>query len=422
MYHTLSLIVVAVLSISLFAGASFASSVSGDSTDPVLVSPPQEIVDQAIAMNNIRYGRKVSSAHTNGAWSGAGYITLAVASYAGNESADKTLLKRIRYNLVGENTITSNGTYPAQHERHFTGACTLAKLTPRVWKQLSKAERQKIDLLMKAALVASAYTTSDASYAAGVKVYGIDGNGNHNRNWNPNYREGMIGMMLVGPVYFGPEKATEILDTYDHDRFVKLLRSAKLDNTYETFNWKKANPDSNAPTGDEIEKMVKEYRHFGLTLESPMAIYYKLTMRTYDRIVNAGLNGGKGVKGSGRIATGAEGLPNVGKKGMLHEFDGIDGGGPRSSIGYAYDGFRPNLTNHIVLIVGGYWQSGEEADECMELLPVGIEDLFYKLEHGYLNYSKGKGSKKVSDINRPHHDFALPRSLWNDVVKVYHGK
>jgi hypothetical protein len=107
---------------------------------------------------------------------------------------------------------------------------------------------------------------------------------------------------------------------------------------------------------------------------------------------------------------------------MLKEFASMDGGGPRSCAVYAYDGFRPNLTNQIVLIAGGYWDSGERGQKCLKLLEVGIEDLFYKLEKGYISYSKGKGSKKAFTIKNPHWDFALTRSLWYDVVQPYHGR
>jgi hypothetical protein len=393
-----------------------------DAREPVLAGPPQEVVDQAAAMGPIRYDRTMKGgAHTNGAWSGGGYIPLAVAAYAGNASADKPLLERIRYNLQGDNAITANGGYPAQHERHFTGACTLAKLTPRLWSKLTDDERHRIDLAMAAALVGSAWTTSDKSYAGGRKVTALDGDPNMNRGWNPNYQEGMIGMMLIGAVYFGPERAQQFLDSYDHAAFVQKLEDAGLENIHETFTWKAAHPDSAAPSAEEIEAAVRGYRYLGRDLSDPMALYVLLTENTYGARVNAGLNGGKGLNGAGRIASGADGLPNLGKPGMLKEFDSGDAGGPRSSVTYAYDGFRPNLTNHLVLLAGGHWKPGPAAEKCLALMQVGITDLFYKLQHGYIDYSKGKGTSKAFDINTPHWDFALTRSLWQDVVRPYHA-
>lgn len=422
MHDSILWLAAAVAVAGLLAGTAGAEPAASAAAGPVLKSPPQKIVDQAIKGDLFRYNRNCKGgAHTNGAWCGGSFMTLAVASYAGNSSADKRLLEQIRYHLKGQHSLSANGGYPAQHERHFTGACTLARLTPRVWKQLSDAERKKIDLAMTAALVASAYTTSDKSYAGGGKVTALDGDGNMNRGWNPNYQEGMIGMMVVGPVYFGPEKAKRILDTYDHAAFVAELKTAGLTNIHETFTWKAAHPASAAPTGEKIEGNIRGYRYKGQDLGDPMALYHTLTLNTYGATVTSGLNGGKGIKGAGRIAKGAEGLANVGKPGMLREFASGDAGGPRSSAGYAYDGFRPNLTNHIVLVVGGYWKGGQKADKCLALMRVGIADLFYKLEKGYIGYSKGKASKRAFGINTPGWDFPLTRSLWQDVVGPYHA-
>jgi hypothetical protein len=394
---------------------------SGAAGQLKLPAVPQKTMEAAIASPLIRFNRSLKGgAHTNGAWSGGGSIVLALAAWQGNPAADKRLLENVRYNLQGENCISANGGYPAQHERHFTGMCALVRMTPRVWGQLAKEEQDKVDLLMKAALVASAFTTSDAGAKAGKPV-ALDGDTNLARGWNPNFQEGMIGMMVVGPVYFGGGPAAhKVLDAYDHDAFVAQLKAAGLSNTYDTFNWKAAHPESGAPDGKAIAAAVKDYRYMGLDLSDPMELYYRLTVHTYGAKVNAGLGGGKGLNGAGMIASGAEGLPNLGKDGMLLEFDSRDAGGPRSSMGYAYDGFRPNLTNHVVLLAGGYWKAGPKADECLARLNVGITDLFYKLEHGYKDYSKGKGSTEVFDIQKPYWNFVCPRSLWEDVVKPYH--
>jgi hypothetical protein len=333
----------------------------------VLPAVPQKTVDAANALPPIRFNRNSKGgAHTNGAWSGGGSIVLAVAAWQGNVSADKKLLEQIRYNLVGENAITAIGGYPCQHERHVTGMYAILKNAPRFWNQLSAEEQAKIDLVMKAALVASAYTTSDTVNAKGAKLAALDGDTNMNRGWNPNYQEGMIGEMIVGTVYFGGGAAAQkVLDTYDHDAFVAQLKAAGLTNILETFTWKQAHPDSAAPDGSMIAAGIKNYRYLGHDLSDPMEIYSLLTLNTYGAKVNAGLNGGKGLNGSGCIATGAEALPNLGKVGMLLEFDSKDAGGPRSSISYAYDGFRPNLTNHVVLLTCGYWKDGPKAQECV---------------------------------------------------------
>jgi hypothetical protein len=158
-----------------------------------------------------------------------------------------------------------------------------------------------------------------------------------------------------------------------------------------------------------------------------MDLYRELTLHTYGRPVSCGLNDGRGIDvesvPTGTLVTGCGALPNKGRPGMLLEFAGVDADGPRSSIGYAYDGFRANLTNHVLILAGGYWRTGPAADELIRLLDVGIADLRYKLEHGYRNYSRGRGSPAVSDITSTQRSWtyrvALP--LWVQVIRPSHG-
>jgi hypothetical protein len=406
------------------AGLSWAQTAPTPPTAESFKLPaiPQSAVDLAIATPLIRFSKEMKGgAYTNGAWDGGASILLAVASWEGNQSADKRLLEQIRYTLDGNNCICCNGGYPTQHERHITGMFAIVRVTPRIWNQLSAEEQKKVDLLMKAALVGAAFTTSDAGNPRGKAPISMDGDNNLNRDWNPNYREGMVGEMVVGPVYFGGgANAEKILNTYNHAAFVAELKAAGLTNTYKTFNWKADHPESKAPTPAEITAAIKNYHLHGKDLSDPMEIYYDLTMNTYGAKVNAGLNGGKGLNGAGMIATGAAGLPNIGKPGMLLEFDSKDAGGPRSSISYAYDGFRPNLTDQVVLLITGFWKPGSKADQCVALMNVGIPDLFYKLEHGYRDYSKGHADKGVFDIHERGWAFGVQRALWEDVVKPYH--
>ena len=66
-----------------------------------LTGPSQAAVNAAIAAPFIRYSRTYpGGAHTNGAYYGGASITLAVASYAGNTTADTRLLAQIRDTLV----------------------------------------------------------------------------------------------------------------------------------------------------------------------------------------------------------------------------------------------------------------------------------------------------------------------------------
>ncbi len=391
--------------------------------------PPPPAVDAAIRAPLIRYNRNLKGgAHTNMAGHGGAPVILAAAAFAGNRTADARLLEQMRYTITGGNDISANGGYPAQHERHVTAMYAIARLTPRIWERLSADEAKKVDLLMTAALVASAFTTSDANpyVLAHTQQHALDGDANLNRDWNPNYREGMVGMLLIAPVYFGGAgKAQALLDTYDHAAFVRELARHGLTNIHQTFTWKAAHPESDAPTPPLIEKAVRGFRYKGTPLSDPMKIYWLLTTDTYSKTVNCGLQGGKGIalpdgSRAGMLLSGCEALPNKGKPGMLKELDSNDANGPRSSLLYAYDGLRPNLTNHYVLIAGGYWRPGKLADECLALMQVGINDLWYKLAHGYRNYAKGKAQSDLR-LGATDHGFPFTRPLWESVVKPYHG-
>jgi hypothetical protein len=277
---------------------------------------------------------------------------------------------------------------------------------------------------MTAALVASAFTTSDTNpyVLAKTQQYALDGDANLNRGWNPNYREGMLGMLVVAPVYFGGvARVQAILDGFDPAAFVRELQKRRLTNLHETFTWKAAHPDSPAPDGPTIRKAIRGYRYLGIPATDPMALYHHLTLDTYGKTVFCGLNDGRGIplpdgSRAGMLMTGCETLPNKGKPGMLKELDSNDAAGRRSSTLYAYDGFRVNLVNQLVLVAGGLWKPGKEANECLALLRVGIPDFWYRVEHGYRNYAKGHVQGNLSGDG-----FAFTRPLWESVLKPWHG-
>ncbi len=81
---------------------------------------------------------------------------------------------------------------------------------------------------MKASLISCAFTTSNNNpyILAGSSQRTLDNDYNVNRGWNPNYREGMLGSVLVAMVYFGgPVPTQAILDSYVHTAFVSQLQS-----------------------------------------------------------------------------------------------------------------------------------------------------------------------------------------------------
>ncbi|RYD30420.1 MAG: hypothetical protein EOP87_16690, partial [Verrucomicrobiaceae bacterium] len=392
----------------------------------VLNSPPQAAVNAAAAVNPIRYWKEASGgAYTNGSWSGGASITLAVASHAGNTTADAALLRQIRYTIIGGNEPCANGGYPAQHELHVTGMFAIVKKTPRIWDQLTAAEKGRIDLIMKATFIGCAFTTSNNNpYLSSQRT--LDGDSNLGRDWNPNYREGMLGGVLVGMTYFGGPTAGEaILNGYNHAEFVAQINAAGLTNIHKTFNSRAAGVAA-APTGTEIQNAVRNYKYYNSGLADYSGIYNALVTNTYGANVNPGLNNGVGKADStgklgGMLVSGASTLPNPGAAGMLLEFASSDGNGPRSSLLYAYDGYRPHQTNQLVLIIGGLWQKGSAvANNAVARMKVGNADLAYKIGKGYVDYAKGK-SINQTDLVKNSFGSAYVMPLWTDVLLPYHN-
>ena len=262
---------------------------------------------------------------------------------------------------------------------------------------------------------------------AKTQQFAVDGDNNVSRDWNPNFREGMVGGLIHGICYFGPEQATKLVKEFDHAKFVAALEAAGLKNIHETFTWKATHADSGAPTPEQIEHACRNFSYKGMGPSDAMALYKSLVDNTFGGTVSAGLNDGKGIpmtdgKGpAGVILSGADELPNKGQRGMLKEFASKDANGDRSSVGYAYDGFRGSLVNQYVMIATGHWKPGPVADESLKLMRIGATDLFYKIDKGYANYAKGKRQGPF-DAASKHHGLQFIRPLWDDVIQPYHAK
>jgi len=299
----------------------------------------------------------------------------------------------------------------------------IAKLIPRIWGQLTADEVQTIDIIMKATLVASAYLTADATNGSGVPT-GFDGSTNHNRDWNPNYREGMIGAVLVGTEYFGGQAATEaLLDSYDHAAFTAELQARGLDHLYWTFGTYLNDPGAGAPSPQTVAQGLQGYRLYGMTLGQLLDIYVNLATDTFSEIATCGLNDGAGILVggvyAGRIVAGCDTLPNKGEVGMEKEFNSVDAEGQRSSAGYVRLGVRDHLFNHLVLLVYGDWQDTAASAAALRQVQVGVVDFFYKAAQGYRGYSHASDEGLFqcgADM-----DCLVNEALWSQILAPAHG-
>ena len=393
-----------------------------DAPVPDAATPPRELpalpasaIDDAIAAPLGWFGQNSAGTRYCADCTGAS-IVLALAAHSGEDRADARLLEQIRRVIANGRDPFGTGAYMAQHERLMTAMFAIAKRTPRVWDQLTADEVARIDLAMEGTLVGSAYTTADRTNADGPPT-SLTGSTNLNRGWNPNYREGMIGAMIVGTLYFGGREATEaVLDDFDHAAFVAALEDHGLTNMLAVFT-------GEGPSGAQIEAGIEGYRYLDLHLGQLPEFFVGLTEHTFGRTVECAYDGVGidlgGGESSGTILAGCDELPNLGAAGMLLELHGVDGSGPRSSLTYAFDGFRPNLVNHVTLIVYDALPRSPELDAAFELVRVGTTDLRYKLEHGYRSYANGsdRGVLQLEDGRGHGMEFLAP--LYEAVAALY---
>lgn len=369
-----------------------------------LPCPSAEATSIALAQDLVRFDRDLSGgAHSW--WFHGGEVGLAATVACGNQSADDRFMEQLQYVLTPGRGTTSPGGYADQHQVGMLTAFAVASRTPRIWNQLSASEQHKIELMMEAALVSNAFLTSDHNpfVSSGSSERAIDGDTNISRSWNPNFRNGNLGSVIVATAFFGPQVAQQILASHDHQAFIERLRDAELENLVETYTI------SSTPSLAEIESTLhQDYTFYETRLDDLMGLYGLLTNHTYGKHVHCGLNDGAGHTDStgntgGHITANCDALPNKGKLGMLTEFDSVDGNGPRSAASYAHDGLRPNTFVHYALVVLGQWQNTEQSQALLDRINVGANDLFYKLDPelggGYVDYSKGRarGNQTLDD-------------------------
>jgi hypothetical protein len=395
-------------------------------------SPSAAVVSDAVATALSLYHRNAS---TGDIWclpcDGAP-VMLAVASYTGDTTADARLLQQMRYLLGNGNEPFGTGGYAANDERNATAMYAIAKRVPRVWSQLTAAEVNTIDVIMEATLVSDIYATADKTNASGPPRT-LDGSTDSNRDFNPNYREGMIGAVLVGTEYFGGESAvTAMMASYDHAAFTAQLQTMGLNNLYWTFSTYLVSPSAGAPSPATVQAGITGYAMHGITLGQLLDMYVYLGSNTFSANVSCGLNGGAGILYNGvyagRLVAGCSGLSNEGSLGMELEFDSVDGNGPRSSQSYARLGLRDDLFNQLVLVVYGDWMDTTASKAVLTQLNVGVADYFYKAKNGYEDYSEGIdqglftcGTMTQVANGGNYTDCPLNQATWTEVLAPAHG-
>ncbi|MEK6555396.1 MAG: hypothetical protein AABZ31_09160 [Bdellovibrionota bacterium] len=399
---------------------------------PVVVTPPAQnslavqlpclsaaIMKIADEQPVIKFDRQLSGGgHTW--WFHSAEVAYLINSICGEANAKTKLLAQIRNLLVPGNEPTFPGGYADQLQIGSLVTFILIQRVPAIWDQLTAAEKEKINVSIEAAFVSNAWVTADSNphlsgCGAGMQI-SMDGLNNICRDWNPNYRNGNLGAVILGLAHFGATKAKSILQNYKHADFIARLKKANVANLVETYTFNTASPGAVA-----VETTLhKAWAYHGITLDNIMGLYLNLTDYTYSKTVNCGLNNGAGSNGGGFILKNCAILPNKGKVGMLMEFDAYDAKGLRSSARYANDGFRPNLHIQYALVSLGLWKKSTASDATLKKIDIGIQDLFFKINPaqggGYRSYQKGyvlKPDTIIEDADGHRINFAIAEQVFN---------
>jgi hypothetical protein len=373
---------------NLVVAQAVASPAPDAAAGPIPTMPPA-MLEAALDKPLADFGDDFGGALANNAFFGSTPSILALASWAGNTHTDRRVLAQARFSLEGEHAPTCEGGYPAQHNLPVFAMFAILRLTPRLWSAFAAAEKARIDLLMKAGLIATAFTSSDTNphFLAGQKP---EKNLRGRQSWRsgaPNFRCAAPATVQTARVYFGGTAAVDaILNGYDHAAFAEELRAAGLSNVAATFR----DQPPPAPTGSQIEEAVRNWTSRGLGVADHQAMLVGEGRFTFNKTVSTGLNDGAGVKGRGKMIAGQDGLPNRGRKGMANEFDTVDGKGKRSSASYVTSGYRVIMNWLCVEMANGTLdRSAPEVRKMVEQIDIGVTDLIYKSENGYLSYAKG---------------------------------
>jgi hypothetical protein len=327
-------------------------------------------------------------------------VVKALAAYCGDSRLNANLLVQLRHAFNSYTGPTATGGYQDQKQLGVAFMFLLAKRTPAIWDQLSAAEHALVDLNMEALMYSSTFTTKDEVATS----LGMNGDTNVNRDWNPNYQNGMVGMIIAVALYWGFEQLESKLATYSDAAFEDKLRANGMKNLLSTY----ANPARPQPATIQagLRKLVDGavYRFHGISDRNLLGLFNYIASRTFSAEISCGLNGGAGIGGYGRVVKNCDLLPNVGRRGMILEFDGWDAEGRRSSSIYSWDAWYPLNYIRAALQIDGWLtssalQRSATLAETMNRYSIGSNDLWFKISPdkggGYKNYQHGKGGATV---------------------------
>jgi hypothetical protein len=368
-------------------------------TVPARFCPSEASISFAKSSQLVWFGAGLSGGAHTWVFNGAEVIK-GLAAYCGDRRLDSELLLQIRLLLNPDKGPTATGGYQDQKQLGVAFMFFLAKRTPRIWNVLSPAERSLIDLTMESFTYSSVFTTKDEVASS----LGMNGDTNLNRDWNPNYQNGMVGMVIMSALYWGFSDFESKLAAFTDSEFVGRLRANNMTNLLTTYE----SPDR--PNSSTIEAGLRKsvdgavYRFHGITQRSVLELFNYIARRTFSAIISCGLDNGAGINGFARIVRQCESLPDLGYPGMILEFDGWDAEGKRSSASYSWDAWYPLNYVRAALQIHG-WLNPSVIKKSATLNGTmiqywrGTRDLWFKISPdkggGYQDYEHGAGGPTV---------------------------
>ena len=137
------------------------------------------------------------------------------------------VVEQLRYVISGGKEPTCRGTIAGWADNSLAQSIALAKYTGSIWGNLTRNEKEKLDLLMKSLAIAGNYCHNSRNHIH----KGLYQSFEWRKTWNPNHQEGYVGVMIAAWVYFGGTDAVNsIFDDFIFKDYINQFESYGFNN------------------------------------------------------------------------------------------------------------------------------------------------------------------------------------------------
>ena len=314
------------------------------------------------------------------------------------------VIKSMKYFVSAEGCMAFFSLEPYWCYVPLTAVTLLASETPAIWDELTAAEKEKYDFMMKSLAYVLNFGNADGNnYKSGPGF-----RGNFHKSWNPNYRiANVIPMLFIGKYLGGADALDAILLDFSYDETVAQ---------FEEYGWTRAITEWTAepPTFDGVtaptQKETMEnggstffvsggektdssgkgvrvpFRYAGYNSDQVADIIKNVFEYNYSggKVISEMICKSGSVTERAYILDGTK-SPYEGKDGMMLEL----GKENRSSTTYARDDFTMICAALAVLSELEMYDLETEGlkDNLFPKVWVGNMDYLYKIAHGYKSFA-----------------------------------